>query len=89
MSKKEVEKQDGSRISMKDSIKTKLIAIMVLVAAIPLIVAVVVSYFTSTDKALADAKDIYEWQVWYLEERFQDALRRQCLHWQRCGRSRM
>ena len=71
MSKKEVEKQDGSRISMKDSIKTKLIAIMVLVAAIPLIVAVVVSYFTSTDKALADAKDIYEWQVWYLEERFE------------------
>ena len=48
MSKKEVEKQDGSRISMKDSIKTKLIAIMVLVAAIPLIVAVVVSYFTVT-----------------------------------------
>ena len=71
MSGKDNKKTEGSRISMSKSIKTKLIAIMVLVAAVPLIVAVVVSYFTSTDKALADAKDIYEWQAWYLEGRFE------------------
>lgn len=62
--------QEGSHVSLKDSIKTKLIAIMVLVAAVPLTVAVIVSYITSTDKALADAKDIYEWQAWYIEGRF-------------------
>ena len=71
MSGKDNKKTEGSRISMSKSIKTKLIAIMVLVAAVPLIVAVIVSYFTSTDKALADAKDIYEWQAWYLEGRFE------------------
>lgn len=38
------------------SIKTKLITTMLLVAAIPLIVAVMISYFTSTAKATEDAK---------------------------------
>ena len=42
-------------IGFLDSIKTKLILIMVAVAAIPLIVAVIVSYNSSTNKAKEDA----------------------------------
>ena len=56
-----------SNISFKDSIKTKLITIMVAVAAIPLIVAVIVSYVTSTNKAIKDAQDYMEWEAWYIE----------------------
>ncbi|MBO4808904.1 MAG: methyl-accepting chemotaxis protein [Lachnospiraceae bacterium] len=59
-----------AKISFKDSIKTKLIAVMVLVMAIPLIIAVAVSYVTSTNKALADAQDSMEWEAWYIEDRF-------------------
>ncbi|MCR4727931.1 MAG: HAMP domain-containing protein [Lachnospiraceae bacterium] len=59
-----------NKISLKDSIKTKLIAIMVAVTAVPLIIAVIVSYITSTNKALKDAQDSMEWEAWYLEDRF-------------------
>ena len=62
--------ENTQKISLKDSIKTKLIVIMVLVTAIPLIVAIVVSYITSTNKALKDAQDSQEWQAWYIEDRF-------------------
>ncbi|MBO4680000.1 MAG: methyl-accepting chemotaxis protein, partial [Lachnospiraceae bacterium] len=58
------------KISRKNSIRFKLIAIMVAVTAIPLIVAVLVSYYTSTNKALADAQDSMEWQGRYIEDRF-------------------
>lgn len=60
----------GEKIGFMDSIKTKLIAIMVLVMAVPLIVAIVVSYITSTSKALKDAQDSQEWQAWYIEDKF-------------------
>ncbi|QFJ56199.1 HAMP domain-containing protein [Pseudobutyrivibrio xylanivorans] len=40
---------------------------MLLVAAVPLIIAVVISYITSTTKAKADAIDSLEWQAWYVE----------------------
>ena len=58
------------KISFKNSIKTKLITVMILVTAVPLLVAVLVSYFTSTKKALTDAQDSMEWQAWYIEDRF-------------------
>ena len=48
-------KKQSNEISFKDSIKTKLIAILLAVAAIPLIIAVIVSYKTSTGKAKDDA----------------------------------
>ena len=48
-------KKQSNEISFKDSIKTKLIAILLAVAAIPIIIAVIVSYKTSTGKAKADA----------------------------------
>ena len=65
-----MEKSSQSNISFKDSIKTKLIAIMIAVTAIPLLVAIIVSYVTSTNKALKDAQDSMEWEAWYIEDRF-------------------
>ncbi len=54
-------------VTKKDSFKTKLIISMLVVAAIPLIIAVVVSYITSTNKARLDAIDSLEWQAWYVQ----------------------
>ena len=59
-----------SNVSFKDSIKTKLIAAMLLVTIIPLAVATIVSYVSSTSKAKADAIDSLEWQAWYMEDIF-------------------
>ncbi|MBO4679852.1 MAG: methyl-accepting chemotaxis protein, partial [Lachnospiraceae bacterium] len=59
-----------NKIGFLDSIKTKLITVMVLVMAIPLTVAVIVSYVTSTNKALADAQDSMEWEAWYIEDKY-------------------
>ncbi|WP_026497800.1 methyl-accepting chemotaxis protein [Butyrivibrio sp. WCD2001] len=70
MAKNENAHGSTERVSFKDSIKTKLICIMILAAAIPLLIAVIVSYKTSTDKALADAQDSLEWEAWYLEQSF-------------------
>jgi methyl-accepting chemotaxis protein len=64
------EDKPKSNISFWNSIKTKLILVMILVTAVPLIVAVIVSYVTSSNKALADAQDSLEWQAWYIEDRF-------------------
>lgn len=63
--------KNNNSISFKDSIKTKLITIMILVAAIPLAVAVILSYSTSTAKALEDVADSAEWEVWYFQGRFE------------------
>ena len=57
-------------VSFKDSIKTKLITIMILVTAIPLLVAVIVSFVSSTNKALADAESMQLWQAKYVESMF-------------------
>ena len=59
-----VNSSNEHKVSFKDSIKTKLIAVMVAVTAIPLLVAIIVSYVTSTNKALKDAQDSLEWQAW-------------------------
>ena len=61
---------DGKKISGLNSVKTRLIAVMLAVAAIPLIIALVVSYKTSTDKAMADAEDKLQWQCEYIAEEF-------------------
>ncbi|SCZ77802.1 methyl-accepting chemotaxis protein [Pseudobutyrivibrio xylanivorans] len=67
MGKSKAQKNKGSGISWKNSIKTKLISSMMLVAAIPLLIAVSISYYTSTTKAVADALDSLEWQAWYVQ----------------------
>ena len=64
---KEKKAQSSSSISFKDSIKTKLVAVMLAVAIIPLVIAIAVSYKTSTNKAMKDAQDSMEWQAWYVE----------------------
>ncbi len=58
------------KISFFNSIRTRLIFVMLLSVAIPLIVAIVVSYITSTRKALSDAQDALDWQAWYLQSEF-------------------
>ena len=72
MAKKMKENKTGknSDIKFMDSIRTKLISVMVLVAAVPLLIAIIVSYITSTNKALADAQDSLEWQAWYIQDCF-------------------
>ncbi|WP_026492428.1 methyl-accepting chemotaxis protein [Butyrivibrio sp. XPD2002] len=60
-----------SNISLKNSIKTKLIVSMLLVCAIPLIISSAVSYKTSTDKALTDALKSMNWETWYLDSEWQ------------------
>ena len=67
-------KKSSEGVSFMDSIKTRLIAIMVLVTAIPLIVAIVVSYITSTNKALSDAQASQQWQARYIESKLVEAI---------------
>ena len=60
----------GNGVGLFDSVKTKLIAIMILVTAVPLIVSVVVSYITSTNKAIEDAENMQLWQAKYVASLF-------------------
>ena len=57
-------------IAFKDSIKTKLISILLLLVAIPLIVSLIISYITSTNKALEDAKTALSWQARYIASEY-------------------
>jgi len=50
-----------------NSVKTKLIAIMLLIAIIPLTIAVIISYVSSTNNAKEDAKRNLDWQAKYIE----------------------
>lgn len=50
-----------------NSVKTKLIALMLLIAIIPLTVAVVISYTSSTSSAKETAKETIEWQAKFIE----------------------
>ncbi len=50
-----------------NSVKTKLIAIMLMIAIIPLIIAVSISYYTSTESVKEQAKGNLEWQAKYVE----------------------
>ncbi|MCR5656545.1 MAG: HAMP domain-containing protein [Butyrivibrio sp.] len=63
-------KKGNGGINWKDSIKTKLIAIMVGVAAVPLIVAIVVSYNTSTNRAKTDALELLDSDAKVVEGEF-------------------
>ena len=51
----------------KSSVKTKLIAIMISVALVPLAVSVLISYFSSTNKAKSDAMRDLQWESRFLE----------------------
>ena len=66
--------KNKSNVSFKDSIKTRLICVMILAAALPLVVAIIVSYNTSTQKAMEDAQESLEWQANYIERKFGNIL---------------
>lgn len=69
------QKSAKAKMSLKNSVKTKLIAITLAVAIVPLVIAVIVSYITSTRKALDDAKKALEWQALYLSTSYSDVIR--------------
>ncbi|MBE5834649.1 MAG: HAMP domain-containing protein [Butyrivibrio sp.] len=50
-----------------NSVKTKLIALMLLIAIIPLTVAVLISYNSSTSSAKETSKETIEWQAKFIE----------------------
>lgn len=68
-------KKNKGTISFRNSVKTRLIAIMLAIAVVPLAIALCVSYFTSTNKALNDAKATLEWQARYLSTEYSDVIR--------------
>nr|MCR5273377.1 methyl-accepting chemotaxis protein [Lachnospiraceae bacterium] len=68
--KKVKEAKPTPAISFKDSIKTRLIAIMILVTAVPLFLAVIISYNTSTSKAKADALELLDANANYVAAEF-------------------
>ena len=65
-----MEKTSQSNISFKDSIKTKLIFIMIAVAAVPLIISIIISYETSTSRAKNDALDVLSAQAQLVAEEY-------------------
>ncbi|MCR5716703.1 MAG: methyl-accepting chemotaxis protein [Lachnospiraceae bacterium] len=75
-SQKKERKASASSIQLKDSIKFKLIAVMIAVAAIPVLVSLVISYNSSTKKALEDAKVSQQWQARYIASEFSDIVKR-------------
>ena len=76
MAKKNSGKKAQSTISFRDSIKTKLIFIMVLLVAVPLIVSILISYQSSTSKAKEDALDNLEAKCRLVETEFQEIVNR-------------
>jgi len=58
------------KISFKNSIKTKLTGLMILVVAVPLLISIIVSYVTSTNKSKSDALDLLTSNVNYVETQF-------------------
>ena len=73
---KEKKSKSSNSISFFDSIKTRLISVMMLVAIVPLVIAIIVSYVTSTKKATADAVDALDWQAWYIESSFETVIQK-------------
>ena len=59
-----------SGIRAKDSVKTKLILIMGLLVAIPLLISIVISYARSTSKAKADALELLDTTAKYVESEY-------------------
>ncbi|MBR1471413.1 MAG: methyl-accepting chemotaxis protein [Lachnospiraceae bacterium] len=64
------------KIKGMDSIKTKLILVMILVCALPLIIAIAVSYFSSNASAKTSAEDLNSKQVSIVESEFAGLLQR-------------
>ncbi|MBO5588470.1 MAG: hypothetical protein J5904_01680 [Anaerovibrio sp.] len=64
----------SSLVPTKDSFRTRLITIMLLLVLVPMVLSTVINYISSTDKAMEDARDSLEWQAWYMEDLFAKTL---------------
>ena len=58
------------KVGFFQSVKVKLIIVMMLVAVIPLAIATIASYVTASDKATEDAKENVEWQSKFIAAEF-------------------
>jgi methyl-accepting chemotaxis protein len=67
-------KKSNSGVRFTDSVKTRLIAVMLGIAIIPLVIAIIVSYTTSTNKAMKDAEESMQWQARYIEAQLADII---------------
>jgi len=74
MAKETQNAKTNIKVPFVHSIKNQLIALMLGIAIIPLLIAIIVSYTTSSKKAMADAQDSLEWQAWYIEATFQSII---------------
>ncbi len=72
MAKKQNSKNPNGGISIKDSIKTKLIILMACLVAIPLIVSIAISYRSSTGKAKTDALNLLDTRSDMVETKFSE-----------------
>ena len=70
-----------------NSIKPRMIAIMLLVAAIPLIISVMVSYISSTSKAVKDAENTLNWQANYIQSEFEGIMEKNIMSIQTLAKS--
>ncbi|MBO4456734.1 MAG: methyl-accepting chemotaxis protein [Butyrivibrio sp.] len=59
------------KIGALNSTKAKLISVMLLVTAIPMIIASTVSFVTSTNKAVADAEAALNWENYFIAAKFE------------------
>ena len=65
-------RKTSGTIAVKDSIKTKLIALMAALVAVPLLIAIIVSYNSSTGKAKEDALDLLSARASVVEAEFSE-----------------
>ncbi|RKM60368.1 methyl-accepting chemotaxis protein [Butyrivibrio sp. CB08] len=68
--------KNTNAVSFSNSIKTRLIAVMLIVAILPLAIAIIVSYNNSTKKAEADAIKALNWQAWYIESEYETIIQK-------------
>ena len=67
-------KTNAPKIGFFNSIKSLLIMLLVAIAVVPLVISTVVSYFTSTNKAMKDAQESLEWQAVYIRASFESII---------------
>ncbi|WP_028243082.1 methyl-accepting chemotaxis protein [Pseudobutyrivibrio ruminis] len=72
--KTSVKQETTKTIAPKDSIKTKLICLIAALVAVPLIIAIIISYNSSTSKAKQDALDLLKSNTTIVETEFKQII---------------
>ena len=70
-----------------NSIKPRMIMIMLLVVAVPLIISIIVSYVSSTSKAVSDAETTLSWQANYIQSEFEGIMEKNIMSIQTLAKS--